>query len=116
LRLLLVLAEARHERARARASLRRVQFQKIRALHDARHLQFLRLPSGLVLRGFALHFAAGRWRVAAPTLPFRDIFGDVPQWAQLVDFVDDARRQKFLRLALDAALRAYGRDKERARA
>ena len=65
------------------------------------------LPSGLILRGCALHLSHGRHWVGLPAKPYTDASG-AATWAAVVDFSDQATRARFQRQALRAALAAAG--------
>jgi hypothetical protein len=79
---------------------RRFEKNTLKALFD------LKLPSGLVLCGCTLHYRE-RWWVGFAGRPYKDQDGN-ETWAKVIDFSSKDSRDRFQKVALAAALTAYG--------
>jgi hypothetical protein len=80
-------------------NLRKFEKNTLRAFFD------LELPSGLIIRGCALHFRE-RWWVCFPGRPYKGQDGN-ETWANIIDSRDKETRDRFQKIALAAALEAY---------
>jgi hypothetical protein len=87
------------EPAAKATNLRKFEKNTLRAFFD------LELPSGLIIRGCALHFRE-RWWVCFPGRPYKGQDGN-ETWANIIDSRDKETRDRFQKIALAAALEAY---------
>ncbi len=83
-----------------------------RALHPRRHEKNtlrgffdLALPSGMIVKGCTLHVKGARAWVGLPGKPYLAAGGET--WANVIDFRDRASKDRFQKLALEAAAQAF---------
>ncbi len=66
----------------------------------------LALPSGMIVKGCSLHTKGRRAWVGLPGRPYVDSAG-VETWANIIDFRDRTARDRFQKIALEAAREAF---------
>jgi hypothetical protein len=64
------------------------------------------LPSGMIVKGCTLHVAGHRAWIGLPGRPYTDASG-AETWANIIDFRDRMAKERFHKIALDAAAEVF---------
>jgi hypothetical protein len=64
------------------------------------------LPSGMIVKGCTLHVTGLRAWVGLPGRPYTDASG-AETWANIIDFRDRTTKERFQKIALDAAAEVF---------
>ncbi len=72
----------------------------------------LALPSGLIIKGCSLRVKGSRAWIGLPGRPYVDSSG-AETWANIVDFRDKASKDRFQKVALEAAAEVFPEAEER---